>query len=311
MKKINFRLGISALLLVVTIISCDKKGDDNDTPNYDLEAAAQSDDQFSFSAQVDMVAADANMIIASNGSLSGREHDVLPSICNATFSANTTGDPKTFTITYDGANCLSTYSRTGTVTVSMPANTTWKTAGATITLTYNNLVVTRTLDNKSITINGSHTITNVTGGLLTNLSTSGPITHAVASNGMSVKFGNETARTWKVSRDQTYSYNNGIVLTITGTHTEGNVTGIAEWGTNRFGREFTSVISEPLVWRQDCNFRLTAGQVKHTVPVFNATATFGLDANGEAAACPGLGAYYCRINWTGPNNNSHTVTFPY
>jgi hypothetical protein len=310
MKKVNLFLGISALLLAVTIISCDKKGSDDDATNFDEEAAAQSDDQYSFSSQIDAVAADANLVISTNGSLTGREHDVVAGLCNATFTANTAGDPKTVTITYNGANCINTYSRTGTVTVSMPANTTWKTAGAVVTVTYNNLVVTRTIDSKSITINGSHTITNVSGGLLVNLA-NGPITHSVTSQGISVKFGNETARTWKVSRQQVYSYNNGIVLTISGTHTEGNVTGIAEWGTNRFGREFTSVISEPLVFRQDCNFRLTAGQVKHTVPVFNATATFGLDTNGESASCPGLGAYYCKINWTGPNNNSHTVIFPY
>ena len=311
MKTINFRLGIAALFLAVSIVSCDKKGDDNNTPDYDAEAAAQSDDQFSFASQVDAVAADGNLVIQNVGSLSGREYDVVTGLCNGTYTANVAGDPKTFTITYNGANCLSTYSRTGTVTFSMPASTTWKTAGAVVTVTYTNLVVTRTIDNKKITINGSHTITNVTGGLLSNLASSGPITHSVTSQGMSVKFGDETARTWQVSRNQTYSYNNGIVLTITGTHTEGNVTGIAEWGINRFGRQFTSVISQPLVFRQDCNFRLTAGQVQHTVPIFNATATFGLDANGESAGCPGTGAYYCKIMWTGPNNNSHTAIFPY
>jgi hypothetical protein len=192
----------------------------------------------------------------------------------------------------------------------MPSGTNWKNAGAVLTVTYTNLVITRTIDSKMITINGSHAITNVSGGLLTDLAGQGTITHSITSNGISVKFGNETQRTWQVSRQQVYTYNNGIVLTITGTHTEGNVTGIAEWGTNRFGRAFTSIISEPIVFRQDCNFRLTSGQIKHTVPVFSATATFGLDANGEAASCP-AGAFYGKIIWTGPNNTSHTFLFPY
>jgi hypothetical protein len=101
------------------------------------------------------------------------------------------------------------------------------------------------------------------------------------------------------------------VVTITGTHTDGNNTGIAEWGTNRFGGAFATSIVEPLVVRQDCNYRLVSGKVKHTTPLVTATATFGLNANGEPTSCPGLGAYYFKVLWTGPNGNSITVIRPY
>lgn len=307
MKK-NIRLPVIALLLAIVIVSC-KKNDAVNT-DYDTEAAVQSDDESDFAAQLEAVSTETDLIVQSSSSYSGRLTD-LPGVCNAIFAMDTSGNLRTITITYDGTNCFGTHTRTGTVVASMPSGTRWKNAGAVITLTYTNLVITRVRDSKSITINGSHTLTNVSGGLLINLPVLSSITHAINSTGMTVKFDDNTERTWQVARQRVFTYNSGIIVTVTGTHTEGNVSGIAEWGINRFGRQFTSIISQPLVFRQDCNFRLTSGQIQHTVPVFNATATFGLNASGNPTSCPGAGLYYCKIIWTGPNNNSHTVIFPY
>lgn len=319
MKQV-FRISLAALLLAAIIVSCSKNDKDNntDTTNYDSEAQAQSDDQNNFSTQLDAVANDAELLFESNASYSGREaveqgrlDDVLPGLCNASFVMDTSGNTRKITVTYNGATCLGNYSRTGVVVISMPAGVRWKNAGAVITLSYQNLVITRVADNKSITINGSHTITNVSGGLVVRLAVSGPITHTITSDGMSVKFGDGTERTWKVARQRVFSYNGGVVVTVTGTHTEGNETGIAEWGTNRFGRSFTSAITQPLVIREDCSFRLVSGQIKHTLPVFTATATFGLNSAGQPTTCPGLGSYYVKIEWSGPNNNVHSLILPY
>ncbi|WP_418251511.1 hypothetical protein [Flavisolibacter tropicus] len=108
-----------------------------------------------------------------------------------------------------------------------------------------------------------------------------------------------------------YTYNNGIVVTITGTHTEGSKTGIAEWGTTRGGQPFTTSITQPLVIRQDCLFRLTAGQVQHEQHGTTATTTFGLNADGVATGCPGSGTYYCKLEWKGLNNNVRSVVVAY
>jgi hypothetical protein len=187
----------------------------------------------------------------------------------------------------------------------------WKNAGAIVNVNIQNLRITRISDNKSITINGTHTYTNVSGGLLINLATLGTITHTLTSSNMSVTFDNNSQRTWQVAKQRVFTYNNGIVVTTTGTHSQGAVTGIAEWGINRFGRTFTTAITQPLVVRQDCNFRLTSGKVEHVTPVFNATVTFGLDSAGNPTTCPGLAAYYMKIVWTGPNGNPHTIIWPY
>jgi hypothetical protein len=115
---------------------------------------------------------------------------------------------------------------------------------------------------------------------------------------------------WKVARKRTFTYNYGVVITETGNHTEGTNTKIAEWGVNRFGHAFTTSITEPLVVRQDCNFRLTHGEVKHE-GIATATATFGLDVNGNPTSCPGLGSYYFKLVWTGPGGNTHSAILPY
>ncbi|HYC27514.1 MAG TPA: hypothetical protein VEB42_01845, partial [Chitinophagaceae bacterium] len=179
------------------------------------------------------------------------------------------------------------------------------------TISFQNLKITRLSDNKSITINGSQVVTNVTGGLLMNLSTIGTITHTITSNSMSLTFDNGNQRTWQVARRRVFTYNNGIVITTTGMHTSGATTGITEWGLNRFGNPFTTAISQPLVIRQDCNFRLVSGKATHATQLFNATATFGLDATGNPTTCPGTANYYLKIEWMGPSGIVRTVILPY
>jgi hypothetical protein len=307
MKKQAFLLPLLILSLVVTFTACQKE----DTPPEQApEGATHSDDNSRFSAEIDIVSREAGIAMEGNIGFSGRGNDIQ-SICDATIAVDTMSNPRTITITYNGTNCLGNRIRTGKIVLSMPANTRWKDAGAAVTINFQNYKVTRVSDNKSITINGSKTLTNQSGGLLLHLAVSGPVTHIVSSSSIAVSFDNGTFREWQVARKQVYSYSNGVVLTITGNHTDGAVTGIAEWGTNRFGNPFTTIITSPLVIKQDCSFRLTGGAVEHTTPNFSGTTTFGLDASGNPTGCPGTGAYYMKIVWSGPNNNTHTVIWPY
>lgn len=298
-----------ALTLTIALFSCKKEKDPPAEDN--TEIVAHSEDQSRFSNEMDAVTADANLAIESSSSFSGRLMDVQGLICDADITVNTVANPMTITITYNGASCLGNRTRTGVVILSTPQGTLWKNAGAAITVTFQNFKVTRVSDNKSITVNGAQTYTNVTGGLLVNLPTAGPITHSITSAGLTLTFDNGSQRVWKVAKQRVFSFAGGVVVTGTGTHTEGNVTNIAEWGTNRFGGAFTTSTVEPLVFRQDCNGRLVSGKVKHTTPLITATATFGLDASGNPTTCPGTGNYYGKIVWTGPNGGTLSHIFPY
>lgn len=307
--QINFRLlPVFTLAVFTTFTACKK--DAKPSTDSTTEMATHADDQNQVSGQIDGVSNDASIAIESSAAYTGRLQGVLPISCDATATFDSTSNPRKITITYSGTSCNGSSKRTGTVVVSMPANVQWKNAGATITVTYQNLKITRISDNKSVTINGSHTITNVSGGLLYNLPNMQSITHTVSSSGMSITFDDGSQRTWQVATRRVFTYNNGIVLTITGNNSIGNVDGIAEWGTNRFGHDFMTTITQPLVVRQDCSFRLTSGEVKHQ-GFGTATAAFGLDASGNPTTCPGAGHYYFKLTWTGPNGASASAILPY
>lgn len=310
MKTKILVLAVVTFCTAIFFSACQK---DSSTPAPDekTQVTTESDDQNTVSNEADAVANDVDAVLEASASFSGRGYQIQ-SICDATIEANVSGNPWTLTVTYNGSNCAGTRTRTGAIVVSMPSNTRWKNAGAAVTVTFQDFKITRKSDNKSVTFNGSITYTNVTGGLLLNLTAPGTtITHTLTSSGLNVKFNDGTQRSWEIAKQRNFTYDNGYVVTTTGTHTDGNTSGIAIWGTNRYGKAFTWQITQGLVVRQDCSFRIVSGQVVNTRPEFKGTATFGLDSAGNPTTCPATGSYYVKVVWEGPNSSSGTVILPY
>ncbi|MBC7423664.1 MAG: hypothetical protein H7334_09455 [Ferruginibacter sp.] len=310
--KSTFRLIAAVIVIIlVAVVSCKKQSTTTTTTTDDAtQLSVQSDDQSRFSGEIDAVANDANIVIENNASFNGRVENVLGTLCNATTAIDTTGSTKKITVTYNGLSCEQNRFVTGVVVLSMAKETHWKDAGAVLTIALQNLKITRVRDGKSITINGTKTITNVTGGRLSDLSGSRAITHTITSAGMSITFDDGTQRTWQVAKQRVFTFSNGIVISTTGTHTDGAVSGISEWGANRFGNAFVATINQPLVVRKDCNFRLVSGEVTHSSLAATIVVTFGLDATGVAITCP-AGSYYFKLVWTGKGGLTKTVIMPY
>lgn len=291
--------------------ACKKEGKETDV--NETEFTIQSDDQARITTETDEVADEINGAIENSPALQGKGTGTQ-ALCNATVVIDSLSNPRSVTITYNGLNCLGNRTRTGVVKATIPAGTKWKDAGAVLTVTINNLKITRVSDGKYITINGTHQITNVTGGRLIDLPQMGTIIHTISSNNMNIKFDTSNAqRTWNVARKRTFTFNAGNVnITTTGNHTIAGNNNVAEWGTNRFGNQFITSIEEPLTVRSACNFRLTNGKVKHELLGRNLTVTFGLDAQGSPlSTCPGANPFYMKLVWTGPGGQSHTVVRPY
>jgi hypothetical protein len=317
--KTKIALFLATVVFFVAIFTACKKENSDPKTDENTQIAVQSDDQSRFSGEIDAVANDADLSVENNVSFTGRTMQTnADTICSATTTYDVVN--RKITIAYNGASCTGDRMRTGTVVLTMAANTHWKDQGASITIQFQNLKITRLSDNKSITINGTQTYTNVSGHLLLDLinplSGVHSITHSISSDDMSITFDDGTQRSWHVAKQRVYaaSISNNTVsgsVTITGTHTEGNVTNIAEWGTNRLGNEFTSSTVQPVVIRSDCNFRVVSGEIKHTLPHVSADATFGLDSGGNPTSCPGAGHYYFKIVFTGSSGNSITLIMPY
>ncbi|HUQ67778.1 MAG TPA: hypothetical protein VM101_16565 [Flavitalea sp.] len=295
----------------VLFTACKKEDSSGNNPADNEEVSAAVTDESQVTTEMDAIALDAGTAIEYEGTFSGNNGVLDGIICDATVEYNTSTDSMTVTITYNGSNCGGSRSRTGSIVLSMAKGTEWKNSGSMFTVTFNDLKITKTSTNKNITITGTHLVTNVSGGLLIHLATEGPITHTITSDNMKVSFDNGTARSWNIAKQRVYTYDNGAVVTITGTHTDGDETGIAEWGTNRAGIAFKTSIVTPVVVKQSCNFRVTGGSVKHSSEAFSAVATFGLNAGGEIIGCPVTGSYYYKIVWTGNNGNTFNVILPY
>jgi len=321
------------LVSSICIYSC-KKDTSASGDTTSANVGTTGDDQEEVSNEADIISNDVNSALSgqsdfsgslnSSGSLSGNTEvngingseqvsgliNVHQLVCDATISYDTANGQRVITIVYDGTNCWGNRTRTGTITITMPKGQRWKDVGATATITVDKLTITRKRDSKTIVLNGTKTITNVSGGLLKDLSSLHTITHTITGN-LKVDFENGTNRTWNVSKNRVFTYDNGVVITTTGTYSDGTDNNIAEWGTNRFNESFKTLISAPIVIRQDCDFRLVSGQNTVITAKGTGVITYGLDSNGDPTGCPGTGSYYFKLVWTGANGKIYTIIWPY
>ena len=277
------RIAIITIALFSLVISCKKDNTNNNSDNA-TTVQTQADDQTMVSDEADIMANDINAALSSQSSINGNSASVAGTgmvgvnsdnsithtqgtglitindlICDAVIVIDTTVNPRTVTITYNGTNCWGNRTRTGVVVISIAQGIHWEDKGAVVNIAVQNLLITRMSDKKSITLNGTRSFTNVSGGSLIDLANLGSITHTLTDN-FTITFADNLTRTWQTAKQRVYTYNNGIVLTTTGTHSDGTYNNIAVWGTNRFGTTFESLITVPKVFRQDCDFRLVSGQ---------------------------------------------------
>lgn len=305
-------MSIATLALLTAFSSCKKETQASSDDQASTEMQTHSDDYNDVSSNVDEADNEAVAAIETSAFLSGKTAGTtgMAGACGTTIVADTVSVPRTVTVTFNGNNCAGTFYRTGSIKISIPEGLRWRNAGAAISISFQSLKLKRISDNKTITINGTQTVTNVSGGLLINLPTLQSIVHTITSDNMSISFDDNTQRTWHIARKRTFTFNNGVVLRISGTGTVGSATNLAEWGTNRLGHAFTTAIQEPVTFRQDCNGRLTSGQIKHE-GFGTSTVTFGLNANGEPTSCPASGSFYLKLVWTGASGTPRTVIKPY
>jgi hypothetical protein len=329
MKTTFYRL-LFVTAFTGVLFSCNKSSSSNNSATSGTNLQTTSDDQTQVSNESDLAFDDANIAMASNNSVTGAS---LPSairytqidgpggdtstapICDATISVDSTSNPRTITITYNGTNCALSRTRTGSIVISIASGVQWRNPGAVATVTFNNLTITSLITNKKIIISGTHTYTNVSGGSLIALplNTGDSVIHTITSNNMTVTFSNNTQRTWNVARRRVFTYNAGYVVSTTGTGTVGSATGLSEWGVDRFGNNFTVAILQPRVIAQSCSYQMTSGEVEITNTYGVTTVTYGLNALGAATGCPvGSATYYFELSWVAASSGkTYTFIMPY
>jgi hypothetical protein len=334
MKARNLLLA-TAVTATGMIVACTKNnsaGSSGNTSNGNTAAQVQteSDDNTQVSNEMDALSTDVNNSLNASTTFSGASYNGVAadgravvaegggslvldlSICDATVTTDTSNGLRQIIITYNGLNCWGNRTRTGVVVISIPVGVRWRDSGAVVTVSIQNLKITRIRDNKTITLNGTYTYTNVTGGLLRDLATLGTITHTIAADSVTIEFADSATRIWSVAKQRVFTYNDGVVVTTTGTHSDGTNNDVAIWGINRFGNSFETLITQPMVIEQSCDYRLTSGQTETIRPALTLTITYGLDSNGDPTGCPGNGYYYFKAVWvlTG-SGKTYTLIAPY
>jgi hypothetical protein len=298
MKKSIKTVALALLVVGLTMTSCKKKT--TETP-----VTADSDETSTFSQHsgdvttsnntADMSFDDAENAIAPS-SLSGFRTSAYAGICGATVDTSQISIKK-ITINYNGNSCDNSRFRTGSISVQLVNGLHWKDMGAILAITYTNFKVTVLSNNKSTTLNGSHYITNVSGGIVAHIGLSpnpSTIVRKIRSNNMNITFDDNTVRTWSVNRTRTWT---GAAGTVTGLAISADSANVETWGTNRAGHVFTTVINSPIVVSSTCGwFAPVSGKKTHTFNNRVSTVTFGTDANGNVVTtgCPN---HYI-LNWT-------------
>ena len=314
-------------LLAIGMTACKKNKSETTTPaDYNTELTNHSDDHSMVANNMDAFDNDvAGQIETSPLGRVENATNIMTPPCGATVTFDSTPSVRRMTIVFDGPNCTNNIYRKGTVVFSIPSTMHWRDSGAVITETIqpDGLKFTRMNDTADyIIVNGSRTVTNASGGWLENLLPNSlhhrsSITHLVNATDMMITFRDGTHRNWSAARKRVFTYEGaggsiGVVLKISGNHTEAGISGIAEWGTNRAGHAFTTSITSPLTLKQTCNWRLTGGEIKHQGLAATVTVTYGLDVAGNVASCPAANQpYYYKAVWVAANGNTFTLIHPY
>ncbi len=294
------------LLIAATafgIQSCKKDSTESSTTTDDTAAQMQhSTDESNQTTESEYALNDAND--AMNNSSFGKSF----SIVGATIDS-VVGDKKVV-ITYNGNNVDGTRNRTGQITVQLTSGNHWRDANAVITITFTNFKVTRNATGKSLTFNGTHTVTNVSGGLVSTLTNGNSVTHKIEGT-MNVTFDDGTTRSWMITRQRIIGLTStgSVYVSISGFGTKDGLTNIVVQGTNRVGGVFYTIISTPVIFSSSCSWTPISGVKVHKGIDREITVTFGVDQSGNAvtSTCP----YGFKINWTNIKGDAKQAVISY
>ena len=307
-KKL-IRLSIVLLSVVAfTFTSCKKDDLSNGKANPASLVQLTADEN-----EVENVMNDAEGDISSVMANPGggyKSGNMLP--CNTTIdSLAVANDTITIFITYNGPNCSGRLIRTGKIEIKKKVGTYWQQVGTGITYNYINYKVTRVATNKSVTLNGTKTFVNVSGGHRWQVGTMLTSYIERVTGSMQTSFDNGTSRTWNVARQLTYTGGPGhFILTIDGFGTANDYQNLVVWGTNRQGEDFFTQITQSVVCKEVCDWNPVSGIKIHQIPADNksATITFGFDSNNQPITGDDCPTRY-RVDWQ-KNNQSGTSYFP-
>lgn len=303
-NKHPFR-ALAFALLAITLALAGCKRDDEPRRTYDgAEERTHAADESLLTTETEQVLSDADDVyLLGSGAMGGSGKTSLYVPCGATLDS--VPATKTYILTFDSTVVCAngTRKRSGTITLQLTNGTQWQNQGATLQVSYTNYRVTRVSDGKSLTLNGSHTVVNATGGLVPLMADGAPSIIRNITGNLALTFDDGTARTWNVSVQRTWTKASGVwTVSAAGQGTAGGYSNLSHWGVTRYGGLFYVETLQPVVANSTCGWqRPLSGRKLHRRPVRDITVTLGTDATGNpytGTNCP----YGFKAEWVNTNS---------
>jgi hypothetical protein len=329
-KGIVFKLAAVTLSMGLTFTACKKKEEDKPeetttatSPSAEETAQSGSDNRDALSEN-DAAVSEANEAMSGNGRVSGTsapggnsQVGAKGTLCGLTVDSafSNTGVLK---LNYNGTTC-NNRTRTGSIRLTLQSYTAgvrWKDPGAVIKIEYLNYKITRASDQKSMLINGTQFLTNVSGGNWVTLALGQPsLVSTITGTNLNVTFQDNKTAVYNINRKLTYTFANPVLTArAEGIGTSGNMNALENFGTTRDGDSFTSQVITPVVWNSTCGGGAPMqGVLKIVVPAksFDLTFTYGVDASGNPVVVgPNQCPFGWKLQWTA-NSQSNSKTFGY
>lgn len=318
MKRALIYMPFAAMIIfAITFTSCKKE-----TTTSKDNALQSSQDANGISNTVDANADDGAATVGQVSSLSGKTSGTGSlgwwMLCGASVvDTSASQQNKVVTVTYDSTSICNGVIRSGTITFTLTHGNLWSDIGAVITEQITNLKVTdvSSIPNNSFTVNGTHTITNETGGLAwelfwnPSLVPGGTVKHRDQSSNMTVKFSDGTTGSWNVDRTRTWSASGNVVTVSISSENTNNSEDT--WGTNRYGVAFNTSIPTAITANDynytsspNCVWRPYQGLYKYSDTQASASLQFGTNSAGTAVGTSTTTA-------CGSGNSSYGYYFTY
>ena len=273
------RCRIYYLLVMVAMTGCAKETTTrvNTTSNVNTQSIIASD-ALTLNNELDQAVDDAIAVLSNyNAVIAGASNDSI--------------SPNVYEINYFGNEANNTKSRSAADSIHLNA-TPWATQGATATVTFGDVnntayeVLFKT-NNTSITLTGKATITNISGGLLQNLTPADSIVVHIKASVSYTYNDNATVvqlYTWSFNQIQTFKKQDTIINASTrGDTTIKNFTHVESWGLNRYGDSAYCTITSTMV-QNISDLNLAYNPLSGTGVIQNISepisATYGVNQQG-------------------------------
>lgn len=311
---------IASAVLMLGLTSCKKNKE------FKQENGQSSEDSRTAQSENDAAMSDVNTEIGNNNLMHGRLSG--PSGASAIqkalgitatgYTVDTTGAYMgTIKINYNGVT-VNNRNRTGSIRLTIVDYVNgkrWKDAGCVLKVDYLAYKITRASDGKSVELNGTQNVTNISGSSwfeLIFLPAHPSIITSVTGNDLNVTFDGSKTAVYNINRKFTYSISGNVIsCTGEGIGSSDGLSGLENYGTTRDGDAFTSQVVTPIVWNTTCGaWAPIKGEVNVKVhdKDFTLNCLFGTDASGNSMDAGSNGCPYgFKVQWSHKNKTNKKI----